>query len=293
MEDLLRILKVVGLILSALVFIYIGYKLFGKSFHWLKKQPDSEKYSSDKSRTEGIKDIGDKIKKPKHSDTKTELDMVEEYPLDENLELARKVVTRKVRTFSILRRVDRNGNPVSGSFRAEYRPQSGIKKPMPSTAKDDSPDGEGETMAHKEQMTIEGIHDFGIEIVLNQLKKEGYEIQSVKTDIGINPQIIAKKGSQLAFIAVRTACYPEKGKLEESVHFQMIEHADKYGAIPYFASVGIANADAATQEEMSVPVKGAGFYAAYEGMVIITRSDRVKILDEKGLRSVTGEDVQE
>jgi hypothetical protein len=147
-------------------------------------------------------------------------------------------------------------------------------------------------MAHKKQMTIEEIHDFGIEIVFDQLKKEGYEIQNVNIDICMNPQIIAKKGSQLAFIAVRTACYPEKGRLEESVHFQMIEHADKHGALPYFASVGIANADATTDEEMSVPVKGAGFHVAYDGMLIITRSDRVKILDERGLRNVTREDVQ-
>ena len=148
-------------------------------------------------------------------------------------------------------------------------------------------------MTHKEQMTIEEIHDFGIEIVFNQLKKEGYEIQSINTEFGINPQIIAKKGNQLSFIAVRTACYPEKGKLEESVHFQMIERADKHGAIPYFASVGIANANAKTEDEMRVPVKGAGFHVAYEGMQIITRSDRVKILNEKGLWDVTGVDVQE
>ena len=133
-------------------------------------------------------------------------------------------------------------------------------------------------MAHKEQMTIDEIHHFGIEIVFNQLKKEGYEIQSVNTEIGLNPQIIAKRDG-LAFIVVRTACYPEKGKLENSVHFKMIEHADKHGAIPYFASVGIANADAITEDEMSIPVKGAGFYVAYEGIWIITRSDRVNILD--------------
>jgi hypothetical protein len=127
-------------------------------------------------------------------------------------------------------------------------------------------------MNHKEQMSIEEIHEFGIEIVFNQLKKEGYEIQSVNTDLGMNPQIIAKKGSQLAFIAVRTACYPEKGQLEESVHFQMIEHADKHSAIPYFASVGIANADGTTAAEMAIPIKGSGFHVAYEGMVIIARS---------------------
>ena len=146
-------------------------------------------------------------------------------------------------------------------------------------------------MSHGEQMSLEEIHDFGIEMVFNQLKKEGYEIQSVNTEFGVNPQIVARNGNQLAFIAVRTACYPAKGQLEESVHFQMTEYADKYGAIPYFASVGIANADATTKEEMAIPIKGAGFYVAYEGMEIIARSDRVKVLSDKGLRNVTQEDV--
>jgi len=72
-------------------------------------------------------------------------------------------------------------------------------------------------------MTEEEIHDFGIEIVVGQLKKEGYEIESVNTDLGMNPQVVGRKDNQLAFVAVRTACYPEKGQLEESVHFQMIE----------------------------------------------------------------------
>ena len=110
-------------------------------------------------------------------------------------------------------------------------------------------------MTHAKQMTMEEIHDFGIEIVFTQLKKEGYKIQSVNTEYGMNPQIIGKKGNKLAFIAVRTACYPGKGQLEELVHFQMIGHADKNNAIPYFASVGIANADATTDEERAIPVQ--------------------------------------
>ena len=142
-------------------------------------------------------------------------------------------------------------------------------------------------MSSAKQMTVEEIHDFGIQIVLNQLKKEGYEIQSVNSKLGMYPQIIAEKGNLLAYIAVCTACYPRKGQLGRSVNFQMIDHAKKYGAIPYLASVGIINADAKTEEEMAIPVKGAGFHVVYDGMVIIARSDRVMIFDEKGLRNAT------
>lgn len=128
------------------------------------------------------------------------------------------------------------------------------------------------------KMTPEEIHQFGIEIVHDQLIKDGYEIKAVYAEMGKNPQIVAQKNDQLAFIAVRTACYPEKGQLEENVHFNMIDHASQFKAIPYFASVGIAKADAETEADRGIPVKGAGFHASYEGLLMIARSDRVQIL---------------
>lgn len=132
-----------------------------------------------------------------------------------------------------------------------------------------------------EEMTAEEIHRFGIQIVLEDLERNDFKILSVTTEIGRNPQIVAKKEDQLAFVAVRTASYPDKGRLEEHVHFQMIEHADKFGAIPYFASVGIANAGANTEGERGIAIKGAGFHVSYEGLLIISRSDRVRVWKKK------------
>ena len=139
------------------------------------------------------------------------------------------------------------------------------------------------------KMTPEEIHQFGIEIVHGQLIKDGYEIKGVYTEVGKNPQIVAEKDDRLAFIAVRTACYPEKGQLEEGVHFKMIEHAAHFKAIPYFASVGIAAAEAKTEVERSIPIKGAGFHVAYEGLLVMTTSDRVRVLDVNGLKYVSCE----
>ncbi len=113
------------------------------------------------------------------------------------------------------------------------------------------------------------------------LKKEGYEILSVNTDRTMNPQIVVKKDGQLAFIVVRTACYPNKGVIESGeLELKLIDHADKKGAICYFASVGIANAEGQNDEEMSRPVKGAGFHVSYEGLLILTLSNRVKVWGE-------------
>jgi len=136
-------------------------------------------------------------------------------------------------------------------------------------------------MASQEIMTKKEIHNFGIEVVFNQLQKEGHQIKSVNDKIGINPQIIANINGNLSFIAVRTDCYPNKGNLEKKEHFQMIEHSKKHNAVPYFASVGISNVAGITDIERSIPKKGAGFHIAYEGLLIISESDKVKILDIK------------
>ena len=135
----------------------------------------------------------------------------------------------------------------------------------------------------KELMTVSEIHDFGIEIVFNYLKEEGHEIMEVNTDIAMHPQIVATKNGELKFIIVRTACYPSKGQIEnDQVASQCLAHADKHKATYYFASVGIANADGADDAEMAVPVKGAPFHVAFEGLLILTRSDRVKVIDGSG-----------
>ena len=115
-------------------------------------------------------------------------------------------------------------------------------------------------------MTSQEIHDFGIQIASGLLEDEGYEIQSVNKELGLNPQIIAKKENHSAYIAIRTGCYPGEGQLEESDHSKMKELAELVGAVPFFGSVGIANSDSKTEEGMGIPVKGAGFNAKWSGL---------------------------
>ena len=130
----------------------------------------------------------------------------------------------------------------------------------------------------KKLMTKSEMQDFGIEVVCNYLKKDGHEIVSVNTDIALNPQAVARKNGHLEFIIVRTACYPSKGQIEsDEIALHCIEHAEKHKAICFFAGVGIANADGKNDAEMAVPVKGAGYYISFEGLLILTRSDRVKL----------------
>lgn len=115
------------------------------------------------------------------------------------------------------------------------------------------------------------IHEFGIHIVEKDLRREGFQILSVNYQINIDPQIIARKNERLFHILVRTSCYPRKGKIEDpEIANSALLRARISGADCYFASIGIANANGTTDLEMSIPVRGAGFYIAYEGLVQLT-----------------------
>ena len=120
-----------------------------------------------------------------------------------------------------------------------------------------------------ELMTEAEIHDFGIEVVVGFLRREGHEIVEVHTKLGVNPQIAARKDGQLEVVVVRTACYPAKGALDASLKASHIAHAEKCGAICYSASVGIANSSGKTDAEMAIPIKGAGYYVSFSGIELL------------------------
>lgn len=123
----------------------------------------------------------------------------------------------------------------------------------------------------KELMTAADIHAFGVEIVFKQLEKDGWLIESadVLADIRTHPQITAKKDGELAFFVVRTDVYPKRGRFEEGqdAFDTLVRHAREHGASCYFASVGIANSEGKTEEEMSVPVKGVAYNVEFNGLV--------------------------
>ena len=126
-------------------------------------------------------------------------------------------------------------------------------------------------MSQRELMTKEDIHAFGVEIVYKQLEKDGWRMQSadVKADLSSEPQIIADKDGELAFFIVRTGIHPGRGRFEEGQEAfnNLVRHAKSHGASCYFASVGIANSEGESDEEMSTPVKGIAYHVQFDGLI--------------------------
>ncbi len=119
-------------------------------------------------------------------------------------------------------------------------------------------------------MTEEDVHAFGVEIVYKQLQEAGWQIESadVLADRNLHPQIIANKDGETGYFVVRTAIHPGRGRIEgEEVFSHLVTLAKNHGASCYFASVGIANSEGKTEEEMAVPVKGVAYHVAFDGLL--------------------------
>ena len=126
-------------------------------------------------------------------------------------------------------------------------------------------------MDERELMTKDDIHAFGVEIVYKQLEKDGWTIRSadVEADLATEPQIVAEKDGELAYFVIRTDIHPGRGRFEEGQESfnGLVKHAKAHGASCYFASVGIANSEGETDEEMSTPVKGVAYHVQFDGLI--------------------------
>ena len=126
-------------------------------------------------------------------------------------------------------------------------------------------------MEKRELMTKADIHAFGVEIVYKQLEKDDWTIRSadVEADLSTEPQIIAEKDGELAFFVIRTDIHPGRGKFEEGQEAfnRLVKYAKENGASCYFASVGIANSEGESDEEMSTPVKGVAYHVQFDGLI--------------------------
>jgi len=137
-----------------------------------------------------------------------------------------------------------------------------------------------------EQLTREEIQDFGVQIVYEEMVRDGYEILGANPSLAMTPQIVARKNGRLCFIVVRTDVYPNKGRLSDDREvFYNLEHAERNDALCYFASVGICNsaaADAGDEKAMGIPVREGGFYVDFDGLKVLTTLDRIGIANGNG-----------
>lgn len=121
-------------------------------------------------------------------------------------------------------------------------------------------------MGQNKVMTAEELHFLGIKVVYKDMVDNGFEVLNVRKEMDVNPQILAKKDGKRIFVVVKTSPYPDMGVLYPHIAADVVKHATKHKAICYFASVGIANANGETDEEMAKPEVGGEYYINYKGL---------------------------
>ena len=121
-------------------------------------------------------------------------------------------------------------------------------------------------MSKNKELTAEDLHFLGIKVVYKDMVDKGYKVLNVRRETDVNPQILATKGDKRYFVVVRTSAFPDMGVLLPQVAAEVLNHATKHNAVCYFASVGIANANGQTDEEMAKPLQGGEYFINYKGL---------------------------
>lgn len=116
------------------------------------------------------------------------------------------------------------------------------------------------------KMNEDELHFLGIKVVYKDLVDKGHKVLNVRKEPDVNPQILAEIDGGKALIVVRTARYPHMGVLQPHIAAKIRDLAIKHKAGMYFASVGIANANGDSDEEMAQPVVDGEYYINYKGL---------------------------
>lgn len=114
------------------------------------------------------------------------------------------------------------------------------------------------------ELTKQDIHNLGMNIVGEDLKKNKFEFLAVNSDLKKNPQFIVKSpNGDLTFIIVKTVSFPDEPSNFDTIWMETFKvHAKSKEAKLLFAGVGLANSD-----DMEQPLNHeSGYIVKFEGL---------------------------
>ncbi|HEY8586336.1 MAG TPA: hypothetical protein VIL60_06340 [Rhodanobacter sp.] len=117
-------------------------------------------------------------------------------------------------------------------------------------------------------LTPAEMHAFGTKVVADYLGEVGMQILNINKNVLNDPQIYALKDGRTAALIVRVATYPNKGVLDESEEqvSDLIDDCCERDYDLYFASVGLANANARNDYELGVLLRKGSYHVAFSGV---------------------------
>jgi hypothetical protein len=136
-------------------------------------------------------------------------------------------------------------------------------------------------MENEAKSTPADLHAIGVKAMAELLKRMGHAILTVNQQSNSDPQIVARMERTLAFIIVRTAAYPRKGRLySDAIIRRLVAHAGAHKAYCYFAGLGITALDDELSNKpgqpesfpdgMAIQVDGTEFFISFSGLELLT-----------------------
>jgi len=116
------------------------------------------------------------------------------------------------------------------------------------------------------------VHDVGIQLVADYIKKDGGEVGSYQSVLKIDPSIWFKRDGIGSYVIVRTVRHPELNaerptNLNETIKSIKSLKSPEGKAEGYFASVGIANNEDSFDGKNSLPLyRGGGMHIRFTGI---------------------------
>ncbi|HEY8327612.1 MAG TPA: hypothetical protein VIO59_04070 [Rhodanobacter sp.] len=117
-------------------------------------------------------------------------------------------------------------------------------------------------------LTEEEVHKFGVEFVVEQIERDGYEVEYIEEDPNVDPQIFALKpdGTPVS-IVTRASVFPEKSSLsQKSEQFNLFARESEPDDEIFFAGIGLANADARNDIERRAVTRSGRLHVQYSGL---------------------------
>tara|TARA_B100000508_G_C11442608_1_gene269603 strand:- start:554 stop:916 length:363 start_codon:yes stop_codon:yes gene_type:complete len=118
-----------------------------------------------------------------------------------------------------------------------------------------------------ETISAQELHCLAMEVVGEDLKKQGFEFLAVNSKLKKNPQFVALKNKELHFVIVRAVEYPTEPQVYDPIYMQTMKaHAQKFDAKAYYAGVGLGHGNGYEQPI----VKNEPYSIVYNGLQEIT-----------------------
>lgn len=114
-------------------------------------------------------------------------------------------------------------------------------------------------------MSSEMMLDFGLQIVAQNIEREGHTIIHASNKLNSIVNIISSKNNTLYFINVQVSIAPKKPFITQDIISRLIDISYKYGVKAYYAPVGFGSTDKDRFNE-SLALQGDLYYADFVGL---------------------------